>query len=164
MILSRLTSAATILNDSLVVSPRQTALELFVARVIFPSCRFTNSIAKNASATAKSSCAPAIGREPPARTAVQRNCPRNFPSLLLPAPAAAMTRRCVPAAAAVVAADIVTDIKFVWVGRRVADPKFRFRDGDTPSLPQPPAPECRDDFPLRHDPLENVKRTSARPH
>ena len=122
-------------------------LEILPRPVIFPSCRFTNSIAKSASATAKSSSAPAPGREPPARTAGQRNYPRNFPSLPPPAPAAGMTRRCVRTAAEVAAADIVTDIKFVWEGRRVADPKFKFRDGDTPSLPQFPAPSPASDLP-----------------
>jgi hypothetical protein len=91
---------------------RRFPLEILPQPVIFPSCRFTNSIAKSASATAKSSCAPAIGREPPAHTAAQKSCPRNFPSLPLPAPAAGMMRHPVTAAVVDVAADIATGIKF----------------------------------------------------
>ena len=78
--------------------------------ILFP-CRFTNFIAKSANATAKSSSAPAIGREPRVRTAVQKSCPRSFPCSPRPAPAA-MTRRRVRTAAAAVVAAIATDIEF----------------------------------------------------
>jgi hypothetical protein len=88
-------------------------LELFVAPAILFSCRFMNFIAKNASATAKSSSAPAIGRERSARTAVQKNCPRNFPCLPPPTPVPVLLRLVVAvemvAAVAVVATAMVTD-------------------------------------------------------
>jgi hypothetical protein len=86
------------------------ALEIFAPPIIVPSCRFTSFIVKSARATAKSSSAPAIGREPHARIAVQRNCPRNFPCSPPPAPAVAMMRRPVMAAGGVAVAVIATGI------------------------------------------------------
>src|ERR1035438_4980768 len=109
------------------------SLEIFAPPVIFPSCRFTSFIAKSANATAKSSSAPAIGRERSVRTAVQRNCPRSFPCSPPPAPAAT-ARRHVTAAAVDVVAAIATGIEIFGRVGHVADQKFR--DGDTPSLPR----------------------------
>jgi hypothetical protein len=83
-------------------------LELFATPIILFSCRFTNFIAKNASATVKSSSAPAIGRERSARIAVQRNCPRNFPCSPPPTPVPAMLRLVV--AVGMVAAVVVAAI------------------------------------------------------
>ena len=67
-------------------------LEIFSPPIILFPCRFTNFIVSNAPATARYWCAPAIGREPSARTAVPKSCPRNFPSLPRPMPAAMKLR------------------------------------------------------------------------
>ena len=86
-------------------------LELQVAPVILASCRFTNFIVKSASATAKSSSAPATGRGRNARTAVPRKYRRNFPCLPPPMPAATIRHR-ETAAADIVAAAVATAIEF----------------------------------------------------
>ncbi len=87
-------------------------LRFFAGPVIIRSCRFTNIIARSASATAKSSSVPAIGRARNARIAARRSCPRNFPRSPRPPPAPPPPHRPATAAAAgIVAAAAATAIE-----------------------------------------------------
>ena len=117
------------------------ALELFAAPVIFPSCRFTNFIAGSAGATAKSSSARPIGKTPNARIAAQRNCPRNFPPSPRPAPAAMTRPPATAAAVIIVAAAVAMGIEFSLTllgapaGRRPVGSRKPELAGGTPALP-----------------------------
>ena len=62
-------------------------LEILRASTILRACRFTNFIARNASETAKSWSAPAIGKEPNVLAAgllnFRRNCPPSLPQAVV---------------------------------------------------------------------------------
>jgi hypothetical protein len=86
-------------------------LEFSALAVIFPLCRFTNSIARNANTIPKSSSARRIGRGRNARIAARPKSRRNFPRSPHPARAKRHPARKAAWAAATVAVAAATRIE-----------------------------------------------------
>src|SRR5665647_1632535 len=87
-------------------------LEFSALAVIFPLCRFTNSIARNANTIPKSSSVQPTGRERNARIAARPKSRRNFPRSPHPARAKRRPAKKVDRVAAIVVAAAVTRIEF----------------------------------------------------
>src|ERR1035437_479915 len=112
-------------------------LEFSALAVIFPLCRFTNSIARNANTIPKSSSVQPTGRERNARIAVPRKSPKSFPLLQPPVRAKNLPAR---RAAAIVVAAAVTRIEFFGRAALLRGPNyFRAAQQRRPALNKFPA-------------------------